>query len=181
MTLPPAEQGLTRTVGLVVLKGVATPQFYQGVIVKITQRLLLLLTLLLTTEGCFHFVPESDVAPTRGSSIRLYLERPASFQLTEITVNNVNRVEGEMVGRDAGDVILSATWLDTGTGIGFAGEGWTLGIPEPNVSAFELKRLSWWRTGAVLLGGALGTFFGFDALGAGTEGSAGSGGAGPAL
>ena len=140
---------------------------------RIAPFLLPLVTLLFVTQGCFHYVPEGEVAPSRGTPIRLHLERPASFELTQFTVNNVTAVNGEMVRREAGDVILSATWLDAAIGDGFAGEGWTLRVPETNVSALEVKQLSWWQTGVAVLGGALITFFGFDVLGTGSEGSAG--------
>ena len=143
---------------------------------KIAQFLLSLLALLFVTEGCFQYVPEGEVAPSRGTPIRLHLERPASFGLTQFTVNNITAVNGEMVRREAGDVILSATWLDAAIGDGFAGEGWTLRVPETNVSALEVKQLSWWRTGVAVLGGAFLTIFGFDVLGTGSEGSAGGGG-----
>ena len=148
----------------------------RSVVVKIAQLPLYLMPLLLAAEGCFQYVPEGDVAPTRGSPIRVHLERPTSFELTQFTVNNVIRVDGEMVRREAGDVILSATWLDAVTGVGFAGEGRTLRIPETTVTALELKKISWWRTGAAVLGGALVTILGFDLLGTGTEGSGGGGG-----
>ena len=128
------------------------------------------------TAGCYHYVSESDIALTRGTPIRLHLERPASFELTRVTVNSVITVNGEMVRREAGDVILSATWLDANIGGGFAGEGSTLRIPETNVSKLEVKRFSWWRTGIVVLGGAVGTFLGFDVLGTGSEGAGGGGG-----
>ncbi len=142
---------------------------------KIAPFSLSLVALLFVTEGCFQYIPGSDVAPVRGTPIRLHLERPASFELTQVTVNNITGVEGELVAREGGNVILSATWLTSGAspGTGFDGEGWTLRIPETNVTSFELKRLSWWRTGAVLLGGGIATFFGFDALGTGDEGSGG--------
>ena len=143
---------------------------------KITQVPLSLLALLFATEGCFQYVPKSDVAPARGSPIRLHLERPSSFELTQFTVNNVIRVDGEMVRREAGDVILSATWLDAISGVGFDGEGWTLRVPETNITGLELKRVSWLRTGVALFGGALVTIFGFDLLGTGSEGSGGGGG-----
>ncbi len=143
---------------------------------KVTRLAFFLLALLLATAGCFQYVPEGAVPPTRGSPIRVSLERPASFELTQFTVNNVTRVDGEMIRREAGDVILSATWLDAVTGVGFDGEGRTLRIPEANVTALELKKISWWRTGAAVLGGALVTVLGFDLLGTGTEGSGGGGG-----
>lgn len=119
---------------------------------------------------------ESDVVPTRGNPIRLHLERPSSFELTQFTVNDVIRVDGEMVRREAGDVILSATWLDASTGVGFDGEGSTLRVPETNIAGLELKRVSWLQTGVVMLGGALVTILGFDVLGTGSEGSGGGGG-----
>ena len=81
-----------------------------------------------------------------------------------------------MVRREAGDVILSATWLDAISGVGFDGEGWTLRVPETNITGLELKRVSWLRTGVALFGGALVTIFGFDLLGTGSEGSGGGGG-----
>ena len=146
---------------------------------KIAHLPLFLTALLLVTEGCFQYVPERDVAPTRGSPIRLYLERPASFELTQFTVNNIYRVDGEMVRREAGDVILSATWLDSVSDVGFDGEGWTLRIPESNVAALELKKVSWWRTGAAVLGVAVVTILGFDLLDTGGGGGGGGGGPNP--
>ena len=141
---------------------------------KNSQFLPLFLALLFATEGCFQYVPDSQLTPTRGTAIRVHLESPASFELTRVTVNNVTSVNGELVRREAGDVILSATWLDVSTGEGFDGEGWTLRIPETNVNALEVKRFSWWRTGAALLGAAAATVFGFDALGGGSGGSGGT-------
>ena len=38
---------------------------------KIAQLPLYLMALLLAAEGCFQYVPEGDVAPTRGSPIRV--------------------------------------------------------------------------------------------------------------
>jgi len=133
----------------------------------------LLVAILSVTDGCFHYVPESDIALTRETPIRLHLEHPASFELTRVTANSVITVNGEMVRREAGDVILSATWLDAKIGDGFPGEASTLRIPETNVNKLEVKRFSWWRTGIVVLGGAVGTFLGFDVLGTGSEGTGG--------
>jgi len=59
---------------------------------------------------------------------------------------------------------------DGAIGDGFAGEGWTLRVPNTNVNALEVRQLSWWRTGVAVIGGAVITFLGFDILGAGSEG-----------
>ena len=142
---------------------------------KIVQSRLSVVILLLGTGGCFQYVPESGASPpTRGSPIRLQLVNPTSFELTQFTVNNITTVNGELVRRVAGDVILSSTWLETAGAVGFDGESRTLRIPDSNVAAFELKKVSWFRTGAVVLGGALGTILGFNALG--SEGGGGGGG-----
>ena len=143
---------------------------------KVARLALPLSALLFTTAGCFHYVPESNLVASRGSPIRVHLERPSSFELTQFTVNNVIRMDGEMVRREAGGVILSATWLDAISGVGFDGEGWTLRVPETNIAGLELKRVSWFQTGIVMLGGALVTILGFDLLGTGSEGSGGGGG-----
>ncbi len=140
------------------------------------QFLLLLSVLLVATGGCFQYVPEARAEPTRGTAIRVHLQRPSSFDLTQFTVNNITVVNGELVRRDAGDVVVSATWLDATIGDGFDGEGWTLRIPESNVTAIEVKRISWWQTGVAVLGVAAFTIFGFDAFGTGSEGSGGGGG-----
>lgn len=150
----------------------------RSVVVKTIPLPLLLMALLLGAEGCFSYVAESELTPTRGTPIRVHLERPASFELTRLTVNNVIIVSGELVDRNGGDVVLSATWLETDLGGGFDGEGWTLRIPDTNVSALEVKKFSWWRTGVAVLGTAAATIFGFDALGGGSGGEGGGGGGG---
>ena len=70
---------------------------------KIAQFLLSLLGLLFVNEGCFQYVPGSEVAPTQGTPIRVHLERPSSFELTRVTVNNVITVNGELSAAEAGE------------------------------------------------------------------------------
>lgn len=62
---------------------------------------------------------------------------------------------------------------DANIGDGFPGEASTLRIPETNMNKLEVKRFSWWRTGIVILGGAVGTLSGFDVLCTGSEGTIG--------
>ncbi|MDH3208224.1 MAG: hypothetical protein OEO79_16610 [Gemmatimonadota bacterium] len=131
--------------------------------------------------GCYHYVPAATLVHPQGTALRAYLDTLSAFELREVTVNNIDRVEGEFVLADAGGLILSATWLQAITGSGFAGRGWTVRIPEANVTAVELKRISWWRTGVVVGGLAVGTWLGFDALGVTGSRDGGGGGTGPPL
>jgi hypothetical protein len=102
----------------------------------------------------------------------------SAFELSQITVNNIDQVEGEVVRVDGSDIVLSATWLQAITGNGYAGNGWTVRIPEGNVAGFEEKKLSWWRSGVIVAGIVAATWLGFDALGIGPAGGGGGGGPG---
>jgi len=126
--------------------------------------------------GCYHYVPAVATTSPQGTPLRAYLDTLSSFELAQITVNNIDQVEGEMVRADARELILSATWLQAITGNGYPGNGWTVTIPEANVTALEQRRLSWWRTAIVVGGIAVGTYFGFDALGLTSSGGNEGGG-----
>jgi hypothetical protein len=142
---------------------------------KRTQRLLVLATLTVAA-GCYHYVPAVSTASPQGTPVRVSLDTLSAFELSQITVNNIQRVEGEVVRVDASELILSASWLVAITENGYPGNGWTVHIPESNVTTFEQRKLSWWRTGVVVAGAVVGTWLGFDALGIGP--SFGGGGSG---
>lgn len=141
--------------------------------------LMLLVPAVALLSACYHYVPAEGLGFPQGTQVRARLGTLASFELAQLTVNNVDRVDGEWVRAEDGELVLSATWLEAPTGIGFPGNGWTVRIPVRDVARLEVRRLSWWRTGAVLGGLAVGTWLGFEALGFGTSGSGGGGGGGP--
>jgi hypothetical protein len=98
----------------------------------------------------------------------------SAFELAQITVNNIDQVEGEVVRVDGSDIVLSATWLQAITGNGYAGNGWTVRLPEVDVAQFEQKKISLWRTGVVVTGILVGSWLGFEALGLGPAFGGGS-------
>ena len=139
-------------------------------------RWILALAVLPVAAGCYHYVPVAANSAPQGTPVRARLNRMSDFELAQITVNNIDQVEGEMVRVDADALVLSATWLQAVTGNGYAGNGWTVRIPDANVAGFEQKRLSWWRTGVVFAALVTGTWLGFDALGLSPGGGPGGGG-----
>lgn len=139
-----------------------------------TRTFAVLLTLLL--PGCYHYVPEAGRTLARGTPIRVILNRPQSFELSSVTVNSVGIVTAEMIREADGAVFLSARWLDALTGQGFPGQGWTFRIPREDIGTLEVRTLSRWRTAAVVAGGFLATWLGFEALHGSVAGSGGSGG-----
>jgi hypothetical protein len=128
--------------------------------------------------GCYHYVPVQVAAHPQGTPLRTRLSRMQSFELYQITVNNIDQVEGEMVQLDGSDLVLSATWLQAVTGNGYPGNGWTVRIPQVDVTGMEQKRFSWWRSGVVFAAVALGTTLGFEAMGVNIYRGGGSGGGG---
>jgi hypothetical protein len=133
---------------------------------------------ILVASACYTYVPVAPTATPQGTPVRARLSQMSQFELAQITVNNIDQVDGEVVRVDGSDLVLSATWLQAITGNGYAGNGWTVRIPEGNVAGFEEKRFSWWRSGVVVAGILTGTWLGFEALGVGPAGGSGSGGTG---
>ena len=122
--------------------------------------------------ACYHYVPGSIEAVDQGTPVRAHLEPRGSFDLPGLTAHEVVRLDGEFISRNRNGLFVSATWLDAEGGRGFPGVGWTVRLDERTIQRFEVRRLSWVRTGAVLAGLAVGTYLGFDAI----RGSGGSGG-----
>ncbi len=126
----------------------------------------------LAVAGCYHYVPADPAEPRAGTPVRVQLEPPGSFELPGLTAHDVLQIEGEMITSDPEGLFLSATWLDAAGGRGFPGSGWTVRVDERSVRSFEAREISWLRTGLALVGLAVGTWTGFEAI----EGSGGGGG-----
>ncbi len=135
---------------------------------------------LFAASACFHYVPAAPATSPQGTPVRARLARMSEFELAQFTVNNIDQVEGEVVRVDGSDIVLSATWLQAITGNGYAGNGWTVRIPEADVVGFEQKKISVWRSAIVVTGVLVGSWLGFEALGLGPAFGGGSGGPGNA-
>jgi len=130
--------------------------------------------------GCYHHVPATTLAQPQGTPVRVHLNTLSSFELPQFTVSNVITVDGEVIRSDPETLFLSASWLEAATGGGFDGNGWTVSIPTEDLERAELKRFSWWRTGAVVAAVAVGTWLGFEAVGVSPfRGNSGGGGVSP--
>lgn len=127
------------------------------------------------TVGCYHYVPVESAVYPRGTPLRAQLDTLSSFELSAITVNNIDQVEGEFVSQDPRQLVLSATWLQAVTGNGFDGQGWTVYLPTGNVTGLQRKRLSLWRSAVVVGGIVAGTWLGWNAVGFGPNSGTGGG------
>lgn len=133
-------------------------------------------TLLLTVfacNACFSYAPAPAAGPPpeQGTAVRVYLSEPQDVRLTEITGNDVVRIDGEIAAADADEMVLSAWWLHARSGYEFRGQGETVRVARENVARVERKRLSYLRSGGlVALGVLAGILFTVVEVGGGGRG-----------
>jgi hypothetical protein len=80
--------------------------------------------------------------PDQGKEVRAYLDVPGQFELQEITVNNVVRVDGEVIEFDDGQLWLSGFWFVSASGLEHKGVGETVAMNLNSLGSLERKRFS---------------------------------------
>lgn len=112
----------------------------------------------------------------QGTPVRVGLDAPSEFRLTDLTANDIVRVGGEMIRADGGSLAISAMWLESRAGMQFTGKGETVRIPEANITFFQEKRFSPTKSSlfaALTIGGFFLLREAFLAAGGGGEGRGG--------
>jgi hypothetical protein len=130
----------------------------------------------LGAPGChaYHRVEPAELS--RGSRVRVVVDRPVAVRLREVTIEQARSLEAETVGVENGSLVLSAIWVERVGGISTPAEGWTVTVPVAALGAVSERRFSWARTalGTGLV--VLGTAIGWRAFGFGASGGVGPGG-----
>jgi len=121
--------------------------------------------------GCYAYRPLGQPTRAAGAEVRATLATPISVQLGEITVQDVDRVEG-LVYRATGDtVVISSSWVYTRLGSRYFANGGVFAFDGPQLRSLQVRRLSPARTslaGLVTVGVAAAMFSGVkQALGGG--------------
>jgi hypothetical protein len=131
----------------------------------------------LASGGCYSYVPVPAIRPpAQGTPVRVALEAPSEFRLTDLTANDIVRVGGEMIQANDGSLAISALWLESRAGMQFTGKGETVRIPETNIIFFQEKRFSPTKSAlfaAATVGGFLLLREAFLAVGGGGNGRKG--------
>ena len=125
---------------------------------------------LLVCGACQTYRPLELGAVQQGARLRVTVARPIPVRLREITVERTTLVDGEAVGVNDGQLVLSALWVEREGGIGTLGEGWTVTLPVGSVRTLSERRFSWWRTALVGALGVVGTAVGWRSFGGGGGG-----------
>ncbi len=115
-------------------------------------RRLIATSLLPLVGGCFSYAPLATPDPPRAAVLRLTLSTPGDYRLTNVTMNDVGLIDGELVAMDDSAVVVSATRVVARSGFEHLGEGATLRVPRASIGSIQVKRLSPART-ALFVGG----------------------------
>src|SRR5436190_21498186 len=70
--------------------------------------------------ACFAYQPLQRPAPVPGTEVRATLATPISVSLGQITVQNVDRIEGLVYRTNADSLVISGSWVRTREGSDFA-------------------------------------------------------------
>ncbi len=115
--------------------------------------------LLVQLAACYAYVPAQPGGPARAAEVQVRLSQPAPFDVRDLTIQNVTRLDGEVIAWDPDVLRLSATALTSAAGQQFPGAAQTVMISRADISGLEVKRVSRFRTalavGGVLLAAAL--------------------------
>ncbi len=144
-------------------------------------RVALLVSALLSMQGCYHYVPvQLDAVPT-GAEMRGRLAPEGSANLQGIVSSNGRVVEGRLLERDEHQVLLFVPTARSQKGYQLETLRQAVAIPRSHLYEVELKRLDRTRTyGVAALAGAVVAAVAIRAISRGGESSGGTpGGGGP--
>ena len=94
--------------------------------------------------GCYGYKPvgADEIRPEPGKQVRVYLNEPERVRLQHITAENIVQIDGELAEWDNGEVVLSAFWLRSNSGIEHRAQGETVELEEANIRSLEAKRIN---------------------------------------
>ena len=124
-----------------------------------TSRLVIALgALVLTTSGCFRFVPTDLETTPPGQSVRVLMTREGAAELSAVT--EVNRdapsVVGTVMGTEGDDLMLNVSVARRQEGFIASSINQTVRVPKGEILTFERRELDGLATGAVIgLSGAI--------------------------
>jgi hypothetical protein len=113
------------------------------------------------STACYAYQPLTRPTPDAGAEVRATLLTPASVQVGEITIQDVDRVEGLVYRANGDSLLVSGAWLYTRLGSRYAANGGVFSFDRPQLRVVEVRRLSPARTGlaAVLTVGLVAGLF----------------------
>lgn len=133
--------------------------------------------LVVGATACYTYVPVKGVVPGPGAEVRSHFEPMRDVDIGEITVRDVDRIEGTVYRASADTLSVWGQWLYSQTGIRYDPQGAMFNLAPETVRDLEVRKLNPIRSAlAVTIGAAIGYgMFNFIA----DPGSGGNNGDGP--
>ncbi len=121
--------------------------------------------------GCYGYRPLEQPTPAAGTEVRAMLATPTNVELGDITVRDVDRIEGLVYQATGDSVAISGESVYTRGGSRYDANGGVFYVTRAQLRSLEVRRLSPARTslaGLVTVGVAAAMFSGVkQALGGG--------------
>ncbi len=97
--------------------------------------------LLLALSGCYLYAPVGEAVPERGSEVKARLAPTQDLDLGEITVRDVDEVEGVVYRATPDSLAVSSTWLHSRAGARFGTNGAIFYFERGSVDDVQVRRL----------------------------------------
>lgn len=117
---------------------------------------------LVASAACYAYRPLVETTPAPGREVRATLATPVSLRVGELTLHDVDRVEGLIYAAGPESLLVSGSWVYTQLGSRYPANGGVFPLERPALRSLEVRRLSAPRTGlaAVLTLGVTVALFG---------------------
>jgi hypothetical protein len=127
--------------------------------------------------GCYVYRPVGALTLAPGAEIRAQLTPPGTFRLGELTVSEVEGVEGQVSKANGDSLLIWGTWLRTRIGSRYHANHGLLALDRQQVGALQVRRFSASRTVLAGVAGA-GILYALFRLADAALGGDGAGGGG---
>jgi hypothetical protein len=103
---------------------------------------------MIASTACYAYRPLVEPTPAAGSEVRATLATPSSLRVGELTLHDVNRVDGLVYSARGDSLLVSGNWVYTQVGSRYAANGGVFPFERPALRSLEVRRFSLARTGA---------------------------------
>lgn len=115
-------------------------------------------------SACYTYGAVPPTTPlAEGTEVRAFLSAPRSLDLGSMTVNDINRLEGNVYRVDDDSLSLWTSWVHTQFGNRFAANGSVFYVPRDDIAQLEQRKLQIGGT-ILLLGAVIGSVVGLIAI-----------------
>ena len=111
--------------------------------------------------GCFVYVPVETGVPERGTEVRLQLMPSQEYDLGDMRIRDVTRVEGVMFGDDPDTVAIWSKWMYTAGGNRYWSENQVLYFTSDDLRSLQ-KRV--WHPAKTIVAVGVGTAVGLGMM-----------------